>query len=125
MDYWSIAISLLGLAAGLGAAFIRFRSEADNESARLWRDNAEAEKARAERLEGVISDLTARVERLENENALLRGLVTGERAMRALSTLVTDQHAEVLAALRALRGPVRPVETRAAQEAATNDNGPS
>ncbi|WP_043466527.1 hypothetical protein [Kitasatospora sp. MBT66] len=125
MEYWNTALSIAGLAIGLGIAFIRFRSETDNESARLWRENAEAEKARGDRLEGTIRDLTARVERLETENGLLRSLVTGERAIQDLSVTVTTYHREAMAALSALRGSVRAVETRKGPAGPASNKGPS
>jgi predicted ATPase len=112
MDYVGLALGACGALIGVGSAFVRIRSETDTESARLWKENAEAEKTRADRLEATVRDLTARVERLEAENGMLRSLVTGERALDDLSTLITSQHARVMEALRGPSGPVRAVETR-------------
>jgi predicted ATPase len=112
MDYVGLILGSCGALIGVGSAFVKLRSETDSESARLWKENAEAEKTRADRLEATVRDLTSRVERLEAENGMLRSLVTGERAIDDLATLVTAQHAQVMEALRAPSGPVRAVETR-------------
>jgi predicted ATPase len=112
MDYAGLVLGICGALVGVGSAFVKMRSETDTESARLWKENAEAEKTRADRLEATVRDLTTRVDRLEIENAALRSLVTGERAIADLSTLVTAHHTEVMAALRGPSGPVRAVETR-------------
>jgi uncharacterized protein YlxW (UPF0749 family) len=83
----------------------RYRLDRHADGARIWRDEAEAEKARADRLESELADLGARVSRLEQENGLLRSLVTGERAIQDLAAKVTTNHLQTLAALAALRGP--------------------
>ncbi|MFI6609272.1 hypothetical protein [Streptomyces sp. NPDC050507] len=98
-----LVLSIIGATAGLGAAVARLRSEADNESARLWRENAEAERARGDRLEQALSELQGRVTRLEAENAVLRSLATGAGAVEELRALVARQHAEVLTAVASMR----------------------
>jgi len=76
------------------------RSDADREAAKTWRENAEAEKARADRLELKVEDLTIRVQKVEAENQVLRSLASGETAIRALSQAIEGNHAEIMAALR-------------------------
>jgi predicted ATPase len=122
MDYVGLVLGACGGLIGVGTAFVRLRSETDTESARLWKENAEAEKTRADRLEATVRDLTARVERLEVENGMLRSLVTGERALDDLSSLITSQHAQVMEALRGPSGPVRAVETRGDTSAPDKDS---
>lgn len=76
------------------------RSEADREAAKTWRENAEAQKARADALEVKLDELTERVSKVEAENSVLRSLATGETAIRALAQSIEGNHAEIMAALR-------------------------
>jgi predicted ATPase len=122
MDYAGLVLGICGALIGVGSAFVKIRSETDTESARLWKENAEAEKSRADRLEATVRDLTARVDRMEIENAALRSLVTGERAIADLSSLVTAQHAEVMGALRGPSGSLRAPETRGGISAPDKDS---
>jgi predicted ATPase len=122
MDYAGLVLGICGALIGVGSAFVKIRSETDTESARLWKENAEAEKSRADRLEATVRDLTARVDRMEIENAALRSLVTGERAIADLASLVTTQHTEVMTALRAPSGPVRGFEARGGTESPDKDS---
>jgi cell division septum initiation protein DivIVA len=125
LGWINTALSLVALLAASGIAIARFRTDTDNESARLWKENAEAEKNRADRLEATVRDLTSRVERLEVENDVLRSLVTGERAISDLSSVVIAQHQEVMAALRGRGGVLPAPETRAGVRALDKDSGAS
>jgi chromosome segregation ATPase len=99
----SIAGWVFGGAAGLGAlaaAFVRIKSSVDNQTAEIWKGEAEAQKARADRLEMQLAELTERVGRLEAENRHLSELVTGQAAMAELRSLVVTQHNELTSLLR-------------------------
>ncbi|WP_034088748.1 hypothetical protein [Streptacidiphilus albus] len=103
MTYLGWAVGLIGSIVGIWVTVSRYNLEHASDSSRIWRDEAEAEKARADRLESSLESLTARVGRLESENNFLRSMVTGERALADLAALVATQHAETMTALEALR----------------------
>jgi len=84
------------------------RSDAPAETARLWRENAEAERARAERLDAAVTELTRRVDRLEAENAALRSVVSADKAIADLSARLDAARAEILAAIAVARIPTGP-----------------
>jgi hypothetical protein len=102
-----IQVTLLGVAGwvfgaltgigALAAAFVRVKSSVDNQTAEIWKGEAEAQKTRADRLEAALTELSERVGRLESENRQLRELVTGAAAIADLRSLVMDQHAEITA----------------------------
>jgi cell shape-determining protein MreC len=94
---------VLGATAVLGslaAAFVKIRSSVDNQTAEIWKGEAEAQKARADRLETALTELSERVARLEAENRHLSELVTGQAAISELRTLVLSQHRELTALIR-------------------------
>ncbi|XVU22540.1 hypothetical protein ACQPZJ_35465 [Actinoplanes sp. CA-054009] len=77
----ALVAGVLGLVALVGILWARFRTSADETTALLWKGNAEAEKARADRLEAELAaqrlqmaDLIRRVETLEQENRVLRSI---------------------------------------------------
>ncbi|MFI8237609.1 hypothetical protein ACIF83_10210 [Streptomyces sp. NPDC085866] len=86
--------------AALGAAYVRVRSSVDDQTAQIWKGEAEAQKARADRLEAALSELADRVARLEAENRHLSELVTGTAAIAELKTLVISHHEEITSLLR-------------------------
>lgn len=97
-----IAATILGLVLLLGAvaaAVVYVRASAAREATSLWKAEAEAQKARADRLEADFLSLTRRVERLEHENARLGELASGAAAVTALREHLDRQHAETLALL--------------------------
>jgi hypothetical protein len=101
MNLLSVAGWVFGCLAALGAlgaAYVRVRSGVDNATAEIWKGEAEAQKARADRLEMQLEELTGRVARLEAENRHLSELVTGQAAIAELRSL-TVQHFEELKAL--------------------------
>lgn len=96
-------VGVLGLAAALGAAVVLFKSNVNKATTELWKGEAEAQKARGDRLQAAITDLTLRVERVEQENKTLRELATAERAIGALTKVVEevrDEMADIKEALR-------------------------
>ncbi|MGV9815472.1 hypothetical protein ACWDTQ_26620 [Streptomyces cellulosae] len=93
---WTFA-AIAALAA-IGAAYVRVRSSVDNATAEIWKGEAEAQKARADRLEAELGMLSARVSRLESERELLLNMATGTAAIAELRAVV-DQHHEELKTL--------------------------
>jgi ABC-type transporter Mla subunit MlaD len=91
------ALASLG---ALGAAYVRVRSGVDNATAEIWKGEAEAQKARADRLEAQLDELSGRVARLEAENRHLSELVTGQAAIADLKAIVTAQHLELTSLIR-------------------------
>lgn len=77
-------VSLAAIAALVGFVWARFRTSADETTSRVWKEEAEAQKARADRLEASLNSLAVRVERLEHENETLRDLATGKGELIAL-----------------------------------------
>ncbi|MGW0920394.1 hypothetical protein ACWD3J_15415 [Streptomyces sp. NPDC002755] len=102
MDFLAIAGWAFGAIAALGAlgaAYVRVRSDADNATAEIWKGEAEAQKARADRLETQLAELTSRVLRLESEREMLISMATGTAAIADLRALVVQQHDELKALL--------------------------
>jgi hypothetical protein len=94
---------VFGSVAGVGAlaaAWIRVRSSVDDQTAAIWKGEAEAQKARADRLEVALRELADRVARLEETNRHLSELVTGSAAIAELKSLVTAQHEELSSLIR-------------------------
>lgn len=92
--------TVLGVEGSFGAAFMawaRFGPERRKLAAELWRENSEAWEARVKALE-------EKVEHLTMENAVLRSVVSGEAAVKALELEVKANHVEVMAAIAALKG---------------------
>lgn len=96
-------VGVLGLSAALGAAFVLFKSNVNKATTELWKGEAEAQKARGDRLESALADLTVRVERVEQENKTLREMASASREIAALTKIVesvADDMADIKEALR-------------------------
>lgn len=89
-------IAAIGFLAMVAAAVVVVRSSALRTAAETWREEAEAQKARADRLEDSVTDLSKRVEKLEADNTRLQDLATGQTAVADLQALVIRQHTEVV-----------------------------
>ncbi|KUL42196.1 hypothetical protein [Streptomyces regalis] len=103
MDFATYAGWIFGSVAGVGAlaaAYIRVRSSVDNQTAETWKGEAEAQKARADRLEAQLEELSGRVTRLEAENRHLSELVTGQAAIAELKSIVLAQHQDLISLIR-------------------------
>jgi hypothetical protein len=103
MDLATYSGWVFGSVAGIGAlaaAYVRVRSSVDDQTAEIWKGEAEAQKARADRLEMALRELTDRVVRLEAENRHLSELVTGTAAIAELKTLVIAHHEEITSIIR-------------------------
>lgn len=105
-----IVIGLLGLAGIIAAGQVVIRSSATKQARDLWRDESEAQKARADRLDAQVTDLLAEVAKLnarlqtvESDNANLREMVTGHREIEELTKLVQHQHGELMATVLTLK----------------------
>ncbi|WP_200209106.1 hypothetical protein [Micromonospora coerulea] len=93
MSWLAIAGVIWGSIATVGAiaaAFIRWRSTSDETTAALWKEEAEAWKARAIRLDESFSALEKRVDHLESENKMLRALHDNREEMNALRDAITS-----------------------------------
>jgi len=88
-------ITLSGFILALIIAGLNFRTKRGD----IWKDEAEAQKARADRLESDFNDLRARVEKLESENAYLRDLATSHKAIEELAVAVAANHVAVMRVL--------------------------
>lgn len=98
MSLLSYAGWLFGGLATLGAvtaAFVKVKSTVDNTTAEIWKGEAEAQKARADRLEVELTELSARVTRLEGERELLLSMATGQAAINELRSLAVQHHEEL------------------------------
>ncbi|MDG9711154.1 hypothetical protein [Streptomyces sp. DH10] len=98
MDLLSYAGWIFGALAGIGAlaaAVVKVKSNVDNATAEIWKGEAEAQKARADRLEVELGELSARVTRLEQERELLLSMATGQAAITELRSAMTAQFEEV------------------------------
>lgn len=85
----TIAYFIWGSLATIGmlaSAFVRWRSSSDETTGALWKGEAEAQKARADRLEDALNSLEKRVERIEQENETLRALHNYRDELSALRT---------------------------------------
>jgi TolA-binding protein len=94
------AFGALATLGALAAAYVRVRSSVDNQTAEIWKGEAEAQKARADRLEAQLDELSGRVARLEAENRHLSELVTGQAAIAELRSIVMTQHQELTSLIR-------------------------
>jgi uncharacterized protein YlxW (UPF0749 family) len=98
MDLLAIAgwvFGALGVIGTLAAAVVKVKSNVDNATAEIWKGEAEAQKARADRLEVELGELSARVTRLEQERELLLSMATGQAAITELRTAMNSQFEEV------------------------------
>lgn len=106
MSLTTIAASIWAAIATIGAvaaAVIRWRSSADETTAELWKGEAEAYKAKAERLEAAFYALERRVEHLESENRALRALHDSREEMLALRIAITEGFSDLKTILKETR----------------------
>lgn len=80
----------LATIGALAAAVVRIRSDSDETTAALWKEEAEAWKARALRLDEAFTALEKRVDHLESENKMLRALHDNREEMNALRDAITQ-----------------------------------
>lgn len=84
-------LTLGGTVASVVAAVVVVLAAARTSSARVWREEAEAQRARADRLEGSLSEIKERLSRIEAENKRLIKLLTSLDPNRlAVVRLATD-----------------------------------
>ncbi|MFJ9234389.1 hypothetical protein ACIRJ3_05315 [Streptomyces anulatus] len=70
------ALPVLGTLASLIAALVVVFAAYRTSAARVWREEAEAQKSRADRLEASLKEINARLSRIEIENERLVQLLT-------------------------------------------------
>lgn len=97
---------IVALAAVVGLVIARIRTSADESTLAIWKGEAEAQKARGDRLETMVThlttradSLTTRVEKVEHENAVLRELVTGRQEIAELARVVDARLGKIEALL--------------------------
>jgi hypothetical protein len=99
-------VTIGGWIAALFLGLLNFRGKRGD----VWKQEAEAYKAKSERLESDVAELRqefadyksttdGRMTRLETENARLAQLASGHDAVVALAEIVERNHREVMAAL--------------------------
>lgn len=74
-----------GTAASVTAALVMVRASWQINTARLWRDEAEAQRTRADRLQRDMDEIKERLARIEQENGRLVELLTALNPARILS----------------------------------------
>lgn len=105
-DIAATIFAVFGL-VGLGAAARSYNKATKGITSRdTWKSEAQAQTARAERLQKDVDSLSARVVRFEAEISTLRDMVTGKAAIEALAKLSAAQHQETMATLLALPGMI-------------------
>ncbi|MEU3436724.1 hypothetical protein [Streptomyces sp. NPDC006863] len=70
------ALPAMGTLASLGAAIVVFFAAYRTSAAKVWREEAEAQKSRADRLEESLKEINSRLTRIEIENERLVHLLT-------------------------------------------------
>jgi hypothetical protein len=95
LDVAAWVFGALAVIGALAAAYVRVRSSVDNATAEIWKGEAEAQKARADRLEAELGELSARVTRLECERETLLSVATGQAGIAELRGLLVRQHDEL------------------------------
>lgn len=101
-----IAASCIGAVATVLGVW-KFGSRASRDQlTNLWKAEADAQKARADRLDEEVEDLqtqisalTARIAAQDTALATMQELVTGKGKVEELTSLVRANHAQVLAAI--------------------------
>jgi hypothetical protein len=110
-------VGSIGVVAAIAAAVAVFKSKVDERTLALWKENAEAEKARGDRMSDEIAALRndfatyrtetdAKIHRLEIENATLKELIPNKAAFESLVSRIESNHSAVMAAINAGATPV-------------------
>lgn len=76
----------MGILATVVGGFVVVRASKDAKTAQVWREEAEAQKARADRLQEDLAEIKERLKRIEAENARLIALLTALDPSRILRT---------------------------------------
>lgn len=91
---------ILGLVAMGAAAVAWARGKYRETSAVVWRDNAEAQRQRGDRLEEEVGDLRVEVSQLKQTVAVLTEMVTGTNAIAELGTKIDARFDALQASIR-------------------------
>lgn len=91
---------VLGLVAIGAVAIALARGKYRETSAVVWRDNAEAQRERGDRLEEEVGDLRIEVSQLQQKVAVLTEMVTGTNAIAELGTKMDARFDALQAAIR-------------------------
>lgn len=92
-----LILAIFGVLGVLGSAFAILKASSKTASVNLWREEAEAQKARADRLELTVADIESRLKVLETENKRLADMATGRSAIEALGLIIHGNHVETMA----------------------------
>jgi len=87
-------VSFTGPAALVVAAVVVIRAAFRTNTARVWKEEAEAQKARAERLDNDLKEIKQRLTQIERDNARLVALLTSLDPARLSSVRMTETHPE-------------------------------
>lgn len=85
-----------GVIAIAGLVFAAFRHSA----VKIWRENAEAQKERADRLEAAVARLDKKIGEQEAQLAALREIVSGAHAIAVLSERIESRFDSLELAIR-------------------------
>lgn len=88
------ALTLAGTAASVIAALVVVLASYRTSTAKIWREEAEAQKERADRLAGDLTEIKMRLSRIEAENARLIQLLTSLDPARLAAIRITTNTSE-------------------------------
>lgn len=91
--------TIVGVATILGAGLVILRGSYTKARLELLRGAVEDYKAEKERLEQEISKLEIRISACENENRILKGIVTAKAEISALQDVIMQNHEQLMDAL--------------------------
>lgn len=104
------ASALLGLVEAIGAIVVGFvvaavvaRTKAQEATANVWKENAAAETARADRLHAQCEQLRLDLRAALEQNKWLKDQAFGTTAVRNLGEHLDAQHKELMGGLRDMR----------------------
>ncbi|MEU3351306.1 hypothetical protein [Streptomyces sp. NPDC037389] len=75
---------IVGILATVIGGYVVVKASKEAKTAEVWRDEAEAQKARADRLQEDLAEIKERLKRIEAENAHLIALLTALDPARIL-----------------------------------------
>lgn len=91
-----LVIGVMTVVGLLGAAYVVLKSKLATTTSELWKDEADALRARLETVEKAEQLCNARLTVVEATNRVLSDQVSGTTAVRMLSDQLTRQHADII-----------------------------
>ncbi|GHF38694.1 hypothetical protein GCM10010218_19880 [Streptomyces mashuensis] len=83
----SVILSLFGIASTIIGGYVVVRAAKEVRTAEVWKSEAEAQKARADRLQDDLTEIKMRLARIEAENSRLVELLTALDPARVAALL--------------------------------------